>query len=602
MDGAMAAVPIGILGDRARSAATEAAVPIGILGDRVRSAAIEAATAMVDAIARNNRPGHALAEETPLENDGYPSGAEEAVAREDPERMHAQLHRGYLVARVEAARLSDADGPETGESLALSDVSSDFSNHEERESIGSADLFAELSIGPDAAETDLTAAEIDLTADELAATGMFDDGPDMTGMTDVEPDMTGMADDEADMTGMADDEADMTGTADDEPDMTGMADEADMTGMADEADMTGMAADEADMTGTAADDEAGHVGGDTPSPRKRRRRTPVEALTMPAVLTNTPASWNPEAPGWPSSFSSPPPEWDPLPAPGEERSLLPPPLSPMPTMWNRAVPLTSTMPSAFTAGGAGCAGCAGGAGCAGSAGGAGCAGCAGGAGGTGSETDEMADSADSPASVVEKEEASINTWNDWILEYRRARTEDVPGPEEIEEMYGDAAFDTETRDYERLCEHVLVETGFGDEAAIAARFDNARNKKEYVAIIDALAAEHPETIRRLKAEFFALEEIRIEQRRTGLIINRGAFGRVANELLETRGHAVRPRDLATNSEISFEPEALKALQVAAEDYLIERFSMSNRVAIHAGRTFVGPEDIQLVRWLLKESG
>jgi len=48
-------------------------------------------------------------------------------------------------------------------------------------------------------------------------------------------------------------------------------------------------------------------------------------------------------------------------------------------------------------------------------------------------------------------------------------------------------------------------------------------------------------------------------------------------------------------EFRFQAEALAALQIAAEDYLVGLFEDANLLAIHARRVTIMPRDMQLAR-------
>jgi len=48
-------------------------------------------------------------------------------------------------------------------------------------------------------------------------------------------------------------------------------------------------------------------------------------------------------------------------------------------------------------------------------------------------------------------------------------------------------------------------------------------------------------------------------------------------------------------ELGWEPEAMEALQEAAEGYLVNLYEGGNLAAIHGRRTNIQPKDIQLIR-------
>ncbi len=103
------------------------------------------------------------------------------------------------------------------------------------------------------------------------------------------------------------------------------------------------------------------------------------------------------------------------------------------------------------------------------------------------------------------------------------------------------------------------------------------------AAIDALSTERP-SLKRKRDAYEALAEIREEQANVDQIIDRHAFARLVQEIAQD-----------FRSEPRFDAQAVAALQEAAEGYLVDLFGASGRAAIHAGRTFIEPKDIQFVR-------
>jgi histone H3/H4 len=83
------------------------------------------------------------------------------------------------------------------------------------------------------------------------------------------------------------------------------------------------------------------------------------------------------------------------------------------------------------------------------------------------------------------------------------------------------------------------------------------------------------------ADDLSLFEIRFEQHeRTDTVIDPTTFKHVCDEIIQS-----------FSCDAGFTPGALDAIQTAAEDYLIKIFDRSNRIAINAKRTIVGPDDI-----------
>ena len=82
----------------------------------------------------------------------------------------------------------------------------------------------------------------------------------------------------------------------------------------------------------------------------------------------------------------------------------------------------------------------------------------------------------------------------------------------------------------------------------------------------------------------ALKEIRHFQKSTALLIRRLPFQRLVREIAQ---------DFKTD--LRFQQAAIKALQEAAEAYLVGLFEDSNLCAIHTKRVTIMPKDIQLAR-------
>ena len=90
----------------------------------------------------------------------------------------------------------------------------------------------------------------------------------------------------------------------------------------------------------------------------------------------------------------------------------------------------------------------------------------------------------------------------------------------------------------------------------------------------------------------ALREIRRYQKGTELLIRKLPFQRVVREVAQDFWTgAGSPR---------FTPDAIMALQEAAEAYLVGLFEDTNLCAIHAKRVTIAPKDIQLARRLRGE--
>ena len=95
--------------------------------------------------------------------------------------------------------------------------------------------------------------------------------------------------------------------------------------------------------------------------------------------------------------------------------------------------------------------------------------------------------------------------------------------------------------------------------------------------------------RRFRPGTVALREIRRYQKSTELLIRQAPFRRLVRELIE---------DCRTGLRVA--PQAFKALQEAAEAYLVGLFEDVNLCAIHAKRVTIMPKDIQLARRIRAE--
>jgi histone H3/H4 len=89
----------------------------------------------------------------------------------------------------------------------------------------------------------------------------------------------------------------------------------------------------------------------------------------------------------------------------------------------------------------------------------------------------------------------------------------------------------------------------------------------------------------VEIEIRSLAEIRKEQNSIEPIINWLRFRRLVKEVSQDY----------TAYDLKWEPEAIEALQVAAEDFLIKFMNKSNRVAIHAGRDYITKSDFDLIQ-------
>jgi len=81
-----------------------------------------------------------------------------------------------------------------------------------------------------------------------------------------------------------------------------------------------------------------------------------------------------------------------------------------------------------------------------------------------------------------------------------------------------------------------------------------------------------------------IREIRAQQNKTGLVIPAAPFRRLVDELTD---------ELTEDTDIRYQQEAVEALQVSAEAYLIDIFKKANKLAIYKGRETLHNVDISL---------
>ena len=93
--------------------------------------------------------------------------------------------------------------------------------------------------------------------------------------------------------------------------------------------------------------------------------------------------------------------------------------------------------------------------------------------------------------------------------------------------------------------------------------------------------------RRWRPGTVALREIRKYQLGTDTLIPKRSFQRLIKEITQNLFPTVHYR---------FQSASLLALQVCAEDFLIERLSDTQIAAIHAGRQTIKVQDMQLVNY------
>lgn len=90
--------------------------------------------------------------------------------------------------------------------------------------------------------------------------------------------------------------------------------------------------------------------------------------------------------------------------------------------------------------------------------------------------------------------------------------------------------------------------------------------------------------RRFKAGTVALREIKRYQKSIDMLLPRAPFQRLVRQICNDFDHELR-----------FQPQALVAIQEAAEAYIVSLFEDTNLCAIHAKRVTVTRKDMELAR-------
>lgn len=136
----------------------------------------------------------------------------------------------------------------------------------------------------------------------------------------------------------------------------------------------------------------------------------------------------------------------------------------------------------------------------------------------------------------------------------------------------DSIHDDEVEEKE---DETMEETGEEDIIASASEDEDAVSE-----------AEQPHKKRKIKDKW--LKDIRKYQASTELLIPRLPFKRLVREIAQDY-----------KDELRFTEEAFDAIQTAAEAYLIDLFTNTNKITIAKGHDTITPVDMQLVRDILK---
>lgn len=171
---------------------------------------------------------------------------------------------------------------------------------------------------------------------------------------------------------------------------------------------------------------------------------------------------------------------------------------------------------------------------------------------------------------LERKDVAYNAMGDVLHVYEKLRAAAGLSAGDPRLAAGDAAAATATR---------LLETDEYGALDLCNTISALRAGLE--AVEAAVPAEQRAGLKRKRAEYEALDEIRAEQRSTATIIDKRAFARL-----------VRGIDQKRKNGLDFTPNAFAALQAAAEDYLVGLFDHANLAAIHAQRTKIHPRDMK----------
>lgn len=97
-----------------------------------------------------------------------------------------------------------------------------------------------------------------------------------------------------------------------------------------------------------------------------------------------------------------------------------------------------------------------------------------------------------------------------------------------------------------------------------------------------------------EVEALAIREIRSQQRQTDLTFPVETFASLVQYIAQDYRSRL--------SDLGFEPDAMLALQTAAEGHLVHCFKVAGLEAIHAGREVILTKDMHLARHLLSFGG
>jgi len=159
-------------------------------------------------------------------------------------------------------------------------------------------------------------------------------------------------------------------------------------------------------------------------------------------------------------------------------------------------------------------------------------------------------------------------------------------------LVAEVSEDAAAKDKNRRKPAKTVKTSVGGAGRIALRKSALKNagvgKKSLPGTFKSLKVVekrphrwHPGTV--------ALREIRRYQQGTELLIRKLPFQRLVREIAQEY-----------KSDVRFQPDAIAALQEAAESYLIDLFDSANLCAIHSGRVTIAPKDMQLTKYIKKK--
>jgi len=138
-------------------------------------------------------------------------------------------------------------------------------------------------------------------------------------------------------------------------------------------------------------------------------------------------------------------------------------------------------------------------------------------------------------------------------------------------------------DYDMLSE-------IGDEIEVMHEIEEDVIFDEYGSVDGRLSEKRKRYRVQFDMQDDPIPEMRFEQEQTDLLLDKHAMKMLIGEIAQDY----------SGEDIDFTPDAIEAIQVAAEDYLIKMFQDANLVAVTGDLTHIQPKHIQVVRHIMKD--